>query len=173
MRSLSNHSIAYCACHGLSDAADPSRSGILLADGSGDLPERLTVRDIADMSLKRAELIYLSACHTADNESEELMDEVIHLASTLQMVGFPHVVGTMWKAYDEAANSVARIFFEKIAAEMKAAQESGKPSGPPDFAYALHLAIRAVRDGRADGGSRKKNASDNITVWAPFIHMGC
>ena len=170
--SLGKHRIAYFACHGVSDAADPSNSGLLLADGGDGQPERLTARDIADLSLKHAELAYLSACHTADNESEDLMDEVIHLASTLQVIGFPHVVGTMWQADDKAANNIARIFFKKVAAQMRVARKIGTSNVAPDYAYALHQAVKTVRDGHADGG-RWKNASDNVTVWAPFIHIGC
>jgi len=100
------------------------------------------------------------------------MDEVIHLASTLQMIGFLHVIPSMWQADDQAANSVARVFFQKLAAQITVAKEGSNLIASPEFAFALHEAIEAVRDGRACGGRRRKNASDNVTIWAPFIHIG-
>jgi tetratricopeptide (TPR) repeat protein len=165
---LRQAAVVYFGCHADTDDADPSNGGLYLADGPDGKPMKLTVRDLADISIPQARLAYLSACSTAENRSQDLRDEVLHLAAMLQIVGFPHVVGTMWSADDAAANQVARVFFERILSQGQT-EERGHEV---DYALALHEATRLVREGRAGGLRRKKNASDNVTVWAPFIHMG-
>jgi tetratricopeptide (TPR) repeat protein len=169
--SLGSHSMAIFACHGRSDAKDPSNGGLLLADGADGLPERLTVHDIARIALPKAQLAYLEACSTAENSSKALREEVIHLASALQMAGFPHVVATIWAADNDSANIVAIFFFEHITAQIIAGEEGKVKAGPLDFALALHHAVGRLRDGRI-GPRLRRNVWKNVTHWAPFIHMG-
>jgi len=59
-------------------------------------------------------LAYLSACSTAEQADGRLADEAIHLANSLQSLGFRHVVGTMWGADDDAAGQMARRFYEQL-----------------------------------------------------------
>ena len=80
-----------------------------------------------------------------------LIDENIHLASTFQLLGFRHVIGTLWGANDAAAVAVAARFYERLLQ---------KPDEPSAVARALHHA--AIMQ-RVD--------SDGFN-WVPFIHMG-
>jgi CHAT domain-containing protein len=144
------YSTIFLGCHGETDPRNPSNSGILVASGPGRQPEKLTVRDVATKALSNALLVYFSACSTAENSSQGLMDEVIHLASTLQSIGFPHVVGTMWQVEDEPAKLIARLFFENIARQASA----DETQAIPDFALALHQAVEHVR----------RNASEHVTT---------
>jgi CHAT domain-containing protein len=64
--------IAHFACHGVSDAVDPSNGLILQKAGlTGEEEEQdlLSVYRIAHLELKKAKIAYLSACSTASNSS--------------------------------------------------------------------------------------------------------
>jgi CHAT domain-containing protein len=91
------------AGHGISDHVNPFKSGLLLQAGHGAVKkkDKLSVRQISDVHLKGARMAYLSACSTAENRAQTLLDEVIHLASGFQMAGFPHVVASMWSTEDD------------------------------------------------------------------------
>ena len=154
-------SLVHFACHGESDSEDPSSSGLFFKDGHDGNPQHLTVRELITTSLQQAQMAYLSACSTAGNSSQNLVDEVIHIASAFQLVGFPNVIGTIWEADDIAANDVAQIFYRELVSNKDA------------FAYALHDAVHVIRAGQVGGLRLRKSASDNVTAWAPFIHLGC
>ncbi|MEV7964614.1 CHAT domain-containing protein [Sphaerisporangium sp. NPDC088356] len=143
---LDGHPWVHLACHGLQDARRPSRSGVVLRDGM------LTVLDIAGMRLPDAELAFLSACQTAATGSA-LTDEAIHLAAALQVVGFRHVVATLWPVYDEIAPELARLFYQRLAGEPDAS----------DAAETLNHAVRRLRDA---GNAALPG------IWAPYIHVG-
>ncbi|KID95310.1 TPR Domain containing protein, partial [Metarhizium majus ARSEF 297] len=59
-------SIAHFACHGSTDHADPSNSGLILQrqDDQGLKQDRLTVRRVSELNLAGARIAYLSACST-------------------------------------------------------------------------------------------------------------
>lgn len=86
---LPDYHAIHFACHGVSDAINPSNSHPLLR---GD-PGRITVQDISNRNIKNAQIAYLSACCSADNSSAELLNESIHIASGFQLAGFSHVLG--------------------------------------------------------------------------------
>lgn len=85
-----------------------------------------------------------------------LVNENAHLAGTFQLGGFRHVIGTMWGASDRAAVIVASKFYEYLF-EQSADMISSVPR-------ALHHAILHLKT--LDGNH------DNISLWAPFIHVG-
>jgi CHAT domain-containing protein len=68
----------------------PLESGLILHDG-----HRLTVNEIMKQPTPSASLAFLSACETAVG-TENLPDEAMHLAASLQFAGFRSVVATMW-----------------------------------------------------------------------------
>ncbi|KFX90204.1 hypothetical protein V490_06595 [Pseudogymnoascus sp. VKM F-3557] len=110
---LENCYIAHFACHGYTDHSDPSNSGLILqkrVEGQ-DEQDRLTVRKVSELRLEKAQVAYLSACSTAENISERLQDEVIHVVSGFQMAGFPHVVGCLWPSIDSVCVEVASEFY--------------------------------------------------------------
>jgi CHAT domain-containing protein len=167
---LADSSMVHFACHGESDPEDPSNSCLWLKSRHDGVAERLTVRELSRTVMTRAQLAYLSACSTAENSSTGLMDEVITVASSFQLLGFPHVIGTLWQANDDAANDVVRTFYQEL---VKNAASASSESGRDVFATALHNAVDALRAGKVPGLRRKRNATDNVTAWAPFIYLGC
>lgn len=129
------------ACHAEQNPQVPSEGRLLLHDGP------LTVRQIAAARLNRAELAFLSGCETARG-GDVLADECISLAATLQLAGYPHVIGTLWPISDAEAPRIVEEFYRAMAAG----------EGP---ALALHLAVRSLRE----------RASSPL-LWAPFTHIG-
>ncbi|MFC7303950.1 CHAT domain-containing protein [Streptomyces monticola] len=150
---LPQSGIAHFACHGTSDSADPSRSGLLLHDHA---TAPLTVSALAQVDLDRAHLAYLSACSTANPGDGRLRDEAIHLTSAFQLAGFPHVVGTLWPIDDRLAAEIAESFYTHLA--------PGPPGtlAPDRSAAALHATIRQVRD----------RYPATPSLWAAYLHAG-
>lgn len=168
LRKLQDASVAHFICHGVSDPTNPSNSHLLLTNDRNGIPERLTVRDLAAASLKMARMAYLSACSTADNAARD-SDEVIHLASTFLLAGFPHIIGTLWEANDESSSTVSQAFYNVLAKEKEWMYGGNEDA----FAYAVHEAVNHLRSGQIEGRRTKKNGSENVIAWVPFIHMGC
>lgn len=162
LRELSRHHFIHFACHGSPDPNNPSDAALLLAPGHDGNPERLTVREISMLNHDDARLAYLSACSTAENSAEKLMDEIIHVASAFQLIGFPHVVGTLWDTSDKAAVQVANLFYQEIGHRLS----DPSTSHSHDIAYCLHQALQGIRH------SPRVIRSKDVLSWAPFIHMG-
>ncbi|MBT2365648.1 CHAT domain-containing protein [Streptomyces sp. ISL-10] len=144
---LPAHAWVHFACHGSLDMVSPATSGLCLRDGD------LNVLDFKDLRLDRADLAFLSACHTRLG-SGALPDEAIHTAAALRMAGFRHVVATLWAVSDRAAPAVAADFYRHLGAL------GGRDSA--DAAVALHHAVAALRDAHPT----------DPTLWAPFVHDG-
>jgi CHAT domain-containing protein len=149
---LPGAAIAHFACHGFSNAADPSRSLLLLHDHR-DSP--LNVAALAAVSLDHAQLAYLSACTTARPDGAGLLDEAIHLSSALQLAGFPQVIGTLWEIDDEFAVTICDTFYTNLTTSAGAIDTSHS-------ARALHQAIRELRHQQPAFPA----------VWAAYIHAG-
>ncbi|CVK98830.1 uncharacterized protein FMAN_16172 [Fusarium mangiferae] len=84
--------IFHSAGHGQSDAADPSRSCLLLEDWETN---PLTTGALRDHRLQDNPpfFAYLSGCSTRANESDRFADEEVHLAQAFQLDGFRHHEG--------------------------------------------------------------------------------
>jgi CHAT domain-containing protein len=121
------------------------------------LLEKLTITDLDTVNHDLAQIAYLSACSTAEVKVSNLIDESIHLASTFQLVGFPHVVGTLRGARNSAAVEVAKKFYEGL--------HRSTEGGSSSVAQALHDAVLCLRN--------SQNNWKDISSWAPFIHIGC
>jgi hypothetical protein len=159
LEKLPSVSIAHFICHGLSEALNPSNSGLLLGDG------RLTVRQLTNVSLADAQIAYLSACSTAENKTSELVDESILIASAFHLAGFPHVIGTLFPASNEIAEKVAPKFYDSLAKGLQAGQNDND-----SVAYALHEAVKSLWGDPKR--SRRNPPSANVIKWMPFIHIG-
>jgi hypothetical protein len=144
---LGQYSWAHLACHGVQHATDPSRSFFAMWDGP------LTVDDLAGVAMNHADLAFLSACQTAAG-STRLLDESVHLAAATQILGYRHVIATLWTIADAPAPEVAAAVYATIA-----------PAGRPDASHAataLHHALESLRD----------TYPDQPLLWAPYIHLG-
>lgn len=145
---MAKQSNVHFACHGGWSAAG---SGTLrLALSGGDL----TPLDLARIRSGRAGFAYLSACDTMIGPADAA-DEGLHMAGALQLVGFRHVVATLWTINDATAAAVAVDVYRRMALPTR-------ELAPHLAAFALHDAVRALRD----------RDPDAITAWAPYIHLG-
>ncbi|CAH0033322.1 unnamed protein product [Clonostachys rhizophaga] len=62
-------------------------------------------------------LAYLSACGTGLVREEKFLDESIHLISAFQVLGFRHVIGTLWEVQDMICVDLARLTYQVIRDE--------------------------------------------------------
>ncbi|MFE5591237.1 CHAT domain-containing protein [Streptomyces sp. NPDC056549] len=144
LEALARCSWAHFACHGTQDVAQPSRGALILHDGP------LTLRDVVNLRLPRAEFAYLSACETSRG-GFVLADEAISFAAAVQLAGFRDVVGTQWSIDDVLAPEVADLVHARLSRQ-----------SVPDPAAALHGALHAVR-------TRHPNA---VASWGAYVHVG-
>ena len=133
---------AHFACHGSSNAANPSASALLLRD------QPLKVLDVNRLDLAGTELAFLSACSTAQT-SPRLADEVINVASAFQVAGYRHVIGTLWPVADMQARETAELIYAAL----------GRGETVAD---AVHAAISSMSLQWFDTPSR----------WASHVHVG-
>jgi CHAT domain-containing protein len=132
---------AHFACHGI-PSDDPADSRLALANGP------LRVRDLTHLDLPHAYLAYLSACTSAFGGTE-LPNESIHIASSFQAAGFPHVIGTLWRVGDSAALSASQLIYSLLA----------RGNSP---AEAVHWTQHSLRS----------TDPFHPNLWAPHIHIG-
>ncbi|KAL3479823.1 CHAT domain-containing protein [Aspergillus californicus] len=170
MQGLPNSHLLHFSCHAEANPKDPSKSALILSPAEGTSSAQahslLTVTDLATISHANAQLVYLSACSTAENSSDDLLDEAIHIASAFQLIGFPHVIGTLWEIRDRAAVAVSRLFYEELGHRIPATDTGGGGDLNTIIPYALHEALQHYR--RSKGVMR----GNDVLSWAPFIHMG-
>ncbi|PPQ91331.1 hypothetical protein CVT25_003771 [Psilocybe cyanescens] len=138
------------ACHGVQNVDNPNLSALMLSGGA-----KLTLSDISKLSLPHAELAFLSACQTATGD-ELLPEEAIHLAAGMLAAGYQGVVGTMWSTFDDDGPKIADIFYSRLF--------KNPTPDPADAAYALHAAVKALREDRSQKVS--------FFAWVPFVHYG-
>jgi CHAT domain-containing protein len=149
-QALPGYSWLHLSCHAVQDQANPNRSAFLLHD------RPLTLADLTALNLPGADLAYLAACHTAAG-SPDLIDESLHLAAGLQLVGYRHVVATLWSISDWKAPAMARAFYGQLT--------HSSATGRPDAErapYALHHAITRLHG----------TAPENPLLWSAYIHLG-
>lgn len=102
------------AGHGYTDRTDPLQSRLLLEDWRSD---PMVVDDFLQINMRENSpfLAYLSACGTGQTASDEHLDESIHLISAFQLVGFRHVIGTLWEVDDAKCVDMARLVYEHMS----------------------------------------------------------
>ncbi|KAF7179729.1 hypothetical protein CNMCM7691_008779 [Aspergillus felis] len=145
--------ICHCTCHGEMDPKDPSNGRLILGS---DPPDFLTIKTLSSHSLANMHLIYLAACSTAENGAEELLTEVVHLASAFQLVGVPHVIATLWPSLATSSSPVVKRFYSHFA-HLK---DSGLHT--IGFGLALHRSVAELR----------RDWRNDPLAWAPFVHFG-
>jgi len=142
------------ACHGVQNAAEPSKSALLLA---GD--DRLTLENLASLRIPNGELAFLSACQTAKGDVK-LSEEAVHLSAGMLVSGYKGVIATMWSVADTVAPRVAKDVYQHL-------KDAGMD--PREAARALDLAVERER---YRDGSSKRDDDDWFISWVPFIHLG-
>jgi tetratricopeptide (TPR) repeat protein len=155
LEALPGHSWLHLSCHGVQHPADASLSAFLLYD------QPLTLADLASLNLRDPDLAYLAACQTAAGDVG-LPDEALHLAGALQLVGYRHVLATLWSISDAAAPGMAEITYAHL---LHPDPDHPSPADRPQAArasYALHHAVTSLR--QAYPGEP--------LLWAPYIYLG-
>jgi CHAT domain-containing protein len=147
---LKNTDWVHFACHGIQDPKKPLDSGLCLANN-----RRLKFSDIMQLSRPKGGLAFLSACQTAQGDSDEtLSEECVHLAAGMLLAGYGSVIETMW-AMREKDPKVARDVYEHLFRDASQVPDS------TEAAAALHCAIQKLR-----------NSGAPFSSWVPFIHFG-
>lgn len=144
---LRDNSWAHFACHGHQDEEQAFNSHFSLNRG------KLSLLDIIQSGLPTAELVFLSACHSAAGDWRT-PDEAMHLAAGMQFAGFLGVVGTLWAMVDDDGPIVAEEFYKHMF-------RNGEQADYTDAAQALAAATTALR--------RRKVPLER---WINFVHYG-
>jgi CHAT domain-containing protein len=152
---LADHTWLHLSCHGVQHPADASRSAFLLPD------QPLTLADLAALNLQEADFAYLAACQTATGDPR-LLDEALHLAAALQLVGYRHVLATLWSIDDSAAPAMADAVYSHLLHPDPA---HPAPTDRPDSARAAHALHHAV-------ACLRQACPGDPLLWAPYIHLG-
>ena len=97
------------------------------------------------LDLRDAQVAVLSACRTALGGAG-LFDEAIHLGAAFQLIGYRHVVATLWPVHDLTSPEVTTAMWRD----------------PQHAAEAVHRVVRDLRD----------RHWHNPTAWAAFVHLG-
>ncbi|KAG2109160.1 CHAT domain-containing protein [Suillus cothurnatus] len=134
LQGLEENTWVHLACHGKQDREQPYNSHFVMKD------EPITLLDIMEKDIPRAEFAFLSACHTAVGD-EDTPDEVIHLAAGLQFSGFKSVIGTLWEVDDAVAKHVVKAFYENLFEDL----EDGDEIDCTKAAWALNRATHSVK----------------------------
>ncbi|KAG2147002.1 CHAT domain-containing protein [Suillus cothurnatus] len=134
LQGLEENTWVHLACHGKQDREQPYNSHFVMKD------EPITLLDIMEKDIPRAEFAFLSACHTAVGD-EDTPDEVIHLAAGLQFSGFKSVIGTLWEVDDAVAKHVVKAFYENLLKDL----EDGDEMDCTKAAWALNRATHSVK----------------------------
>lgn len=138
----------HLACHGQQRLDNPMKSGFLL---NGD--EMLTLSEIINVTLPKAEFAFLSACQTATGD-ERVAEESVHLAAGMLLSGCRGVIATMWSIQDDDGPRITKDVYSQIL-------KDGRPNRK-GAAVALHEAVALLR---------LERESDFVS-WVPFIHIG-
>lgn len=134
MADLPRYDIVHIAAHALACQYNAALSSIALAPGNNG-SSRLSVRQIARLSLPRRPLIVLAGCRTATPSDDG--GTVQSIATAFLLAGGSNVVGTLWDVDDELTRQVSLRFHEEVirgiqpAVALKNAQMSVLHSGSP------------------------------------------
>ena len=161
LSTLSEHQVVHFSCHGITSPEDPSKSRLLFKDWK---TSPLTVSDFTSLNIPCPRFAYLSACHTATSSDRTLLDESIHLASAIQLAGYPSVVGTLWQVSDYYSAQIARDVYKWMSKGGKLDTERS--------AEGLHRAVRRLREESCTALSGGQNPHSDPLLWAPWIHLG-
>jgi hypothetical protein len=155
LAALPGHSWLHMSCHGFQHQDVPSLSAFLLHD------QPLTLADLAALRLHETDMAYLAACQTASGDLR-LPDEALHLAGALQLVGYRHVLATLWSISDTFARDMASITYAHLLHPDPDDPHSSDRPLADRAPYALHHAVSHLRQDRVG----------DPLLWAPYVHLG-
>jgi CHAT domain-containing protein/Tfp pilus assembly protein PilF len=137
----------HLATHGVLDPEQPDRSYLLLA-GDDPASQRLTIGEIAGLSLPPNSLAVLSGCETALGEQVPGA-ALVTLAAAFSQAGSQSIVASLWKVSDVATRDFMVTFHRALPSEGRAG--------------ALQQAELALL---------QAPATTHPYYWAPFLLLG-
>jgi CHAT domain-containing protein len=142
--------IVHFATHGVLDSARPRDSYLQLASGGAPGTEKLSVREIWRLPMKKVEIVTLSACKTALGDKEPDGGEITTLAEAFATAKVRTVVASLWSVGDESTKEFMMEFYKQLAAgaSKTAALQSAEVALMKNPKYSRPL------------------------YWAPFVLMG-
>jgi CHAT domain-containing protein len=147
---LSDSSWVHLACHAAQDSENPAESALFPWDWQ---QHPLTIAELVDLRLPRTELAFLSACQTSAG-SVRLTEESVHLAAAMQVIGYRHVIATLWPTVDPVTPRLVDLVYAGLLSE-------GRPDADR-ASEALHHAVTAIR----------ARYPEDPRGWAGYIHLG-
>jgi CHAT domain-containing protein len=104
----------------------------------------------------RARIAYLLACLTAEIRAKSLTDERVHIASTFQLAGFAHVIGSLWPTDKGVCVQVTEYFYKSPV----------RCKGITDPNHAVAAALRETVL------QIHKGYASEASIWALYVHLG-
>ncbi len=152
--SATGRRILHLAAHGVLDPAQPNRSYIQLAAGTGNngAPDdgKLRLSEVYGLQLDKVDLVTLSACRTALGEGSPDGSEITSLAESFSSAGTPSVLASLWSVEDESTRQLMEAFYKSLA--------SGH--GKADALRTAQLSLLG------------NPATKHPYFWAPFLLLG-
>jgi tetratricopeptide (TPR) repeat protein len=134
--------ILHIAAHAEYNQTNPLFTRIMLGPGeSEDSASGLTVREIYEMDLSRANLVVLSACETQLG-SHSNGDDIVGLNRAFIYAGTPAVVASLWRIDDASTGELMKAFYTHLkrglsaAAALQAAQAEVRKKKPDPYYWA-------------------------------------
>lgn len=167
---LRRHPVIHIATHGLVDGFDPRFTRLLLspdADGDADLD----LDEIRRLDLD-AELVVLSACHTA--QGPILRGEGVQsLAASFMEAGARGVVASLCPVDDAVTRDLMARFYGHRDARSGSAPSAGVSAAALRRAKLDMLEDPAVRGARPEWSDQAVTiGSGHPYLWASFVYMG-
>jgi hypothetical protein len=151
-RALPGHDLLHLSTHGCADAAQPRRSGFLLAGGA-----LVTMADLRVWDTEALQLLVLSSCESAQTGGAA-PDEMISLPAAVFGSSGCQVIGALWEADQEATALIFQAFYRHWNLSARTSEA----------AVALQRAIAEVRPGTDSAGY----PLEHPVRWAPHILVG-
>lgn len=102
----------HIAAHGLFDATDPARSGIVLDDGAGGYAT-LTLRELRRADLRGLSLATLATCRSAEHARLPGRERIC-LPTALLDAGARGVIASLWPVEDEPSVELMSALYEEL-----------------------------------------------------------
>src|SRR5262249_55371994 len=113
---LARYRIIHFATHGILDDEHPELSGLVLSlvDKQGQTQNGfLRLHEVYNLKLSSAELIVLSACHTAIGRRVR-GEGLIGLTRGFMAAGAPRVVASLWRVDDASTANLMKGFYQAM-----------------------------------------------------------
>lgn len=111
-RRVKEFNVLHLATHGACVAEVPLASNLSLY-GDGQYQDgHLTAAEIRTLDLAHTQVVFLSACMSAQSGHTELDSDLASLAGAFMTAGAPTVVGSLWPVDDLATGRIALRFYQ-------------------------------------------------------------